>query len=966
MAQISIYRSGSVILSATIDDNSRLQKQLNNSDTIQLNFTLDSFTEILIGDYLTWMGVIYTIRRVPEFKKISLAKYEYSIIFEGPQYALINVLFLLDSQGEFFLTGNAEDFLSLIVSNLNRVYGVDVYSVGTAPSTEIKNLSFSNENCLQVLQRLYDEFDVEYELDPATLDINLHTSIGVATGLEFEYHDGLRNIKRLKINNQNVVTRLYAFGSERNLDYSYGAKRLKLSTLYIESNVSSYGIIEEVKIFDDIYPHFSGVVDSCPAVTQIVDAAIDFDLNSYLIEGETPKIVFLTGDLAGYEFEITDFNFATKTVTFKTYTGEDGLTLPSGSIIPASGDEFTFIDIKMPASYITTAETTLLSAANDYLNTAADPSVLYEIEMDWHNLRDNLIALNVGDQVTVTDPQLASAGVTLRILELSQSLANEYKYTIKVGSTLITNYFSKILAEQENISRTSSIAKIDSDKKTRRSIQLTQELQELIYDPDGYFDTGNIRPLSIETGMISVGMKSQQLMLKDVEFNMNSSPYDNTTASWTGGSLIHYTIDSAGVKTWTIASGYNLSLVSGTSYYIFARCSKTTTSASIILTTTQYAFDPGDGYYYFLLGVLHAAVSNQRAVSMTYGSTSITGRIIKTGIISSQNGATYFDLDNNQIVISGGTTGGFTVDTEKLSFSGSNKNLYVNNAVKTSGYYGRGFTIYDSGASYTTGDISVVGMGQVRPLLVNSSNLGFTATEDYGFEIIKAVGPGYHSHLVRFGKNAAMIAGWNIDVDAIYTGTKDTSGYSGAAGSITIGADGSFHAYRFYINADGAIGLRSATSDKRIEINSTDNNLKFYRAGQTNACVVIDDTIDGGSSPGLMISYDAVASNASKIVAVPTQIRLSHVVSGTEDRYTYVEAGEIQLFDDANESFLTLRDDAISMSNADNNNFFNITMLTSALGLLMTLRGLPTTSGGTGSERVWVSGTAPNFYLRYG
>lgn len=786
MAELTIYRSAAPLITVNIDDNSILQKSLNGEDNITVNFTLDSFTEILVGDYISWRSKTYTIYQVPEFKKLSEVKYEYSLVFEGEQYALINVLYLLDSEGEFFLTGTASDFIDLIVSNLNRVYGAATYSKGTIPSSDFKNLHFDNENCLQVLQKIGESFSLEYYFNPSKT-INFATSIGNATGLSFEYHDGLRNIKRSKVNDKNLITRLYAFGSDRNIDYNYGAKRLKLSTGYISKNTASYGIIEAVKIFDDIYPHFSGTVDTSPSINSVIDTGIDFDLNSYRLEGTAAKIVFLTGDLAGYEFEISTYNHGTNTVTFKSYTGSDGLTLPSATIKPAPGDQFTFVDITMPSAYISDAEAELLAAANSYLNESADPNVIYEIEMDPHNLKAGLVTLDIGDQITITDTQLAPSGVTFRIISLSQSLANQYKYIVKVGHGLLINYFQKIESVQDLIKKDVIVLSDDSNKKTRRALQLTQELQELIYDPDGYFDTNNIRPLSINTGMITVGMKGQQLMLKDIEFNMNPTPYNNTSASWTAGSLIHFTIDSTGVKTWSITSGSITTLVSGTSYYIFAKCAKSTTSGIILITTTQYVTDPNDGYYYFLLGILHAAVSNERAVSLTFGSTSITGRLIRTGKISSQNGLTYFDLDNNVFVMNAGSVGGFAIDTEKLSYNSGSLYLYLCNAEKTSGFFGRGLTLRNSAASYITKDVSLVAFGQIHPYYDGSAAVtpSLPATPEYGLEVIRMYGPGYPQHILRLGGAESYISGWKLDTDAI----KSASGESGMSSKITVGDD---------------------------------------------------------------------------------------------------------------------------------------------------------------------------------
>jgi hypothetical protein len=97
-----------------------------------------------------------------------------------------------------------------------------------------------------------------------------------------------------------------------------------------------------------------------------------------------------------------------------------------------------------------------------------------------------------------------------------------------------------------------------------------------------------------------------------------------------------------------------------------------------------------------------------------------------------------------------------------------------------------------------------------------------------------------------------QIAGWTIAADGIFTGTKKTSdGYS--VSGITIASNGSIHSLRFYINSDGSIGIRSATSGKRIEISSTNNNVKLYDSSG-NEKIRIDDNIGvSGNVPGITI-----------------------------------------------------------------------------------------------------------------
>ena len=243
---------------------------------------------------------------------------------------------MLGSDVEFSLSGTASDFIDLLVSNMTRNFGT--YTAGVVPTTIIKNLTFTYKSCFDALKYICEEFDLEFYFSTTSgRTVNLISSVGDATNLKFEYHAGLKGMKRSMTSGKTIVTRLRAYGAEKNLDFNYGSKRLMLPSAtypggYTQLNTGTYGVREGYKFFDDIYPHFEGVVTSSSANNIVIDSAIDFDLNSYLISGVTARIVFLDGDLAGYELEISTFNNSTGEITFNTYTDTTtGLVVPSAT-----------------------------------------------------------------------------------------------------------------------------------------------------------------------------------------------------------------------------------------------------------------------------------------------------------------------------------------------------------------------------------------------------------------------------------------------------------------------------------------------------------------------------------------------------------------------------------------------------------------------------------------------------------
>ncbi len=448
-----------------------------------------------------------------------------------------------------------------------------------------------------------------------------------------------------------MVTRLYAFGGTRNLTHTYGNKRLKLPNIngYIEENTAIFGIIEGVVNFDDIYPHREGTVTTVGNPLEFIDDAIDFNVNEQLIAGVTAKVTFNTGDLAGYEFEIASFNNITKQFIIIPYEDTNGLVLPNDTLKPQLGDSYVLHDIQIPQTYIDTAEQELLTKATDYLHENSSPNVIYNIVPDYPYLRQNLIQLNVGDSITIVDTDFDITYQT-RIINLTQSLANPYLYSIKVGNQQTVGYLTRVLSNQLEIENALILERTDRTiqyNQLRSNLKTIDELRDTLFDPDGYFNTEHIRPLSIQTSMLAVGTKSQQFIIREllIQPNYQANP-DKTFIG--NGVLVHFLIADT-IKEWTLTGAIKNHADPNQYYYIYARCVREGSTGDFLCTSAQYQVDTGDTYYYFLIGVVHSVQDNVRGISLTYGQTTINGKFITTGRIQSTDGLNVVDLDGNTI-----------------------------------------------------------------------------------------------------------------------------------------------------------------------------------------------------------------------------------------------------------------------------------------------------------------------------
>lgn len=651
------------------------------ADTVAI--TVKSATPLTfhLGDQIDVYGKTYTLNQLPGIKKTGNRNFEYTLTFEGVQYELIDAQFLLpdDTVLDSF-TGDLEDFLGILIGNLTRVYP-GKWVLGVFPAnTEFKTLTYTEKNCLEVLQDLCEQYSTEFEITQANGVRSLNIKMaGVNFPYTFRYGrtGGLYELTRQNINSKNVVTRLYVYGGSSNLGDKYRYTRLCLpgkakNASYIEdaAAIAAYGLKENTKIFDDIKPERYGEVTAAgSAYYAFKDATMNFDLNEkdsagntkWLIDGATAKVKFTTGNLAGYEFDIHKYDHATKEIQVVPFTDENGMKFPSETSAAFQfgvGDKYFFTDINLPDAYKTEAENKLLSEGNKAIAGYSQPQVQYGLSIDENFIRQfageltvvNLFA--VGDYIPVEDEDIG-VNKSVRITAFTRDLLREYKYNITLGDSVTKTTITRVIEDLQKIDNVIEINELADPSKARRNWKASQEVLANVFDPEGHYYSEKIKPLSIETTMLATGARSQQFVLQNTRFEPNYEGNPNTVRV-VGGTLVHYTIAET-VKSWQLNTATFSNLVSGTVYYIYARCQKTGTAGNIVFDTVQRKVDSDPTYYYFLVGSLSSAITDTdgkrpaRLIALTYGATTINGRFLTTGRIQSGDGQTYFDLDTGEI-----------------------------------------------------------------------------------------------------------------------------------------------------------------------------------------------------------------------------------------------------------------------------------------------------------------------------
>lgn len=657
---LQVFRAGVEIAQFEINENTTFQKLLMGDHVIRCQVTLSAALPLQLGDYITYNAAEYTINTLPELVKDDV-NYQYTIDFEAGVYTLYNKLFLNNGDSEFTYFGTLHMFGQLILDNINSIDSG--WNTGTVDPTDEQYITFSSDTCRTALTKIAEAFKVEYDVDGKI--ITLKKSIGQNTNLTFKVGkmQGLYDLKRTSVNDKSVVTRVFGFGSSKNIDFNYrnGAKRLVFEARKLEKNVDLYKVKEGFYTNEDIYPHRDGYVTAFTSDVPtneftITDTSINFDLNPYIQEGTRAKIIFKSGDLSGYEFEITKYFNAEKKIRFIPFKDNNDFTLPSVNSHANIGDKYTLGDINMPQSYIDAAEAELMAATQDYLDENSVPQVMYDLNIDEKYIRDNNIIINAGDYIRVQDPALLIDGY-LRVSSINWPLVNPSGVKATISNFILDSSQNRLKAAVLNNRDQIKQVYNGSILEARRQTSNLATLKETIFDPDGYFDPENIKPNSIETLYLSTGSKANDFNLSEVVIKANLNGNQNNIEV-TGGRLLHNSIQIEGVGfIWVMTAISLTGLTTNTQYWLYAKCSKSALTGTFVISASKIGTNELAGYYHFTIGTLYPAKDGWRDFDFVKGMSYMVGDTLTTGKIKSIDAQTYWDLTQGKFKLGNGNAG---------------------------------------------------------------------------------------------------------------------------------------------------------------------------------------------------------------------------------------------------------------------------------------------------------------------
>lgn len=630
-----------------------------------------------------------------------LKKYKYKLLADKP-YKL-----------KFVMTATPGMFVELLVDNLN-LYDSG-WTVGTVIEAPEKLLSFNHEKCWAVLGRLAEEFDTEFEIVGKTINLRKVEYYKDAP-LKLSYGKGngfLPGVGRANQGDNLPVEILYVQGGERNIDYSaYGSQTLLLPKsqelsyqgrryktdkdgMYVtraDKPLSSYN--EDSYDASDIYPSRVGTVsetDTEPGedtdgneVTfyNFYDSSIPDNLNleDCLIAGQTMTVIFQTGRLAGREFDVKYVHDGRK---FEIVSSEqDGMTLPNASLYPEVGDKYAVFNISLPAAYVcdnatkTGASWDMFREAVRYLYEREERQFTFSGELDGIWAKKNWLAIGAklvpGGYVDFSDPQFQPDGILIRITGVRDYINRPHSPELELSNTPVGGFLSDELGKLESEEVTNETRHKQAVSFTLRRWRDAVEMQGML--ERAFKDYGKGQAMSwLRTMSVLVGHESLQFRFvnriptadgQTVTEVDHAFTYDQRkrTLATPSGILQHMTlgIDSLApshkvteYKYWNMAAYMSPYLGDDTeAMYLYARCAKSGSSGSFLLSEEPRDLDDGS-YYNLLCGALSTEVDGQRSFSTLYGFSEIGPGWMRLNKIINTDGTQYWDMLSKAFRIGG-------------------------------------------------------------------------------------------------------------------------------------------------------------------------------------------------------------------------------------------------------------------------------------------------------------------------
>ena len=408
------------------DDSSTQQKEVQGDNVLSLSFTHYGYIALDVNDYTDFGGERYWLTEKYAPSQKNEGEWGYDLKLYGIESLVKRFLVLETTDGDaepvFTLTATPREHVAMIVKCINDGMNHTAdWKVGQVDGAELIVIDYEGKYCDEALKEIAEKVGgkTEWWIEGQTVNV---CRCEHGEEITLGYGKGLTSLERDTSNTAKFYTRLFPIGSTRNIDAEkYGSPRLMLPSKnkYVEVGVDEYGVYDhyEEEAFSAIYPRRIGAVSNVRkedvkdedgndfSIYYFKDDTLDFDPNDYELAGETKRVSFQDGDLAGLgqgDEHYFEANYNSKTREFEIITiwpYDDDTQLPGGKLIPKRGDHYILWNIRMPDEYYPAAEAEFQDAVDEYNREHWRDISVYKAPTDHVWIENNNADLHVGRRI---------------------------------------------------------------------------------------------------------------------------------------------------------------------------------------------------------------------------------------------------------------------------------------------------------------------------------------------------------------------------------------------------------------------------------------------------------------------------------------------------------------------------------------------------------------------------------------
>lgn len=490
--------SNNIRFSTKIGIGSKRKFSLMNEDYIILKFSVEEPIYFKLGDYAdTELGLFELVDPYKPTLNESTGGYDYELRLDAYYWKWKNKMFRFNpevggSEASWKLTSTLDVHLGVFLRNLTALgytYKGTPFEIkiDSTVSNTSKLVIYENINLIDALSQMAETWECEWWVEDNQICFG---RCEFGDPVDFEIFENVENMTREE-SKTTYATRVYAFGSTRNIPNNYRPvdesvvvngivqKRLMMpvGVPYVDAypDMTTEEAIEDVVVFEDIYPRRTGTMSSVTPVEkkddienedgsttqqkytvyQFKDSGITFS-KDYILPGEELRIVFQTGAMAGMDFavrfnpeddpeKLEDGSWNPEAQLWEIIRNEDyGRMLPADTLIPKDGDTYNLYGFDSTSEVfkdmVSKAEEELEEAAKKYVEkTKIDPNTYPCTMMSDYMYNDGNVRTNeftVGARINLINPAYFENGRVSRVIGFEFDLDIPYSSPVfTIGET---------------------------------------------------------------------------------------------------------------------------------------------------------------------------------------------------------------------------------------------------------------------------------------------------------------------------------------------------------------------------------------------------------------------------------------------------------------------------------------------------------------------------------------------------